>query len=150
MRSRQMKEIKGDLFCYVDRKGFDILITTNGFIKKDGTGVMGAGVARQAADLFPELPRLLGQSLKDRKNVVSRLLPHLLSFPVKHNWYEDADKKLIKQSVKQLYELAKRYPNKKFVLPRPGCGSGNLRWTSVRKLLVDLPDNVWVINNEED
>ena len=51
-----MKEVFGDLW------EFDgiIAITTNGFVKRDRTCVMGRGCARQAAVRFPELPRKLG------------------------------------------------------------------------------------------
>lgn len=140
-----MREIKGNLFAYDGRKGFNILITTNGFIKNDGTAVMGRGNAFEAKELHPELPYLLGKSLKVRKNNVSRLLPHLLAFPVKHHWVEKADRDLIKRSAKQLYELAIAHPTERFILPRPGCGNGQLKWRHVRPLLTKLPDNVWVI-----
>ncbi len=51
-----MIEIFGDLFAYHKRPGHKICITTNGFIKKDGTGVMGAGCAREAVDIDSDLP----------------------------------------------------------------------------------------------
>jgi len=143
-----MKEVYGDLWAYEDRKGFYILITTNGFIKNNGEGVMGAGVARQAAEKYPELPRLLGQSLIRRGNVVSRLTDQIFSFPVKHEWFRDADLKLIKKSVAELNRRASGNPKRKYVLPRPGCGSGNLTWTKVRPLMEGLPDNVFVIERE--
>ena len=43
-----MIEIKGSLF---NEPCDAFCITTNGFIKKDGTCVMGRGCAKQAADL---------------------------------------------------------------------------------------------------
>ncbi len=147
-----MRETYGDLWKYLERKKFVILIPTNGYVKKDRTGVMGAGVAFQAMERFPELPKLLGKSIKCRGNVVSTLLydPNLImSFPVKHAWYEKADKKLIKQSVVQLMVLAKKYPERRFILPRPGCGNGKLKYEDIRPLLKVLPDNVFVITNEK-
>ena len=50
-----MKEVFGDLWKF---DGI-IAITTNGFVKKDRTCVMGRGCARQAAVRFPELSRKL-------------------------------------------------------------------------------------------
>lgn len=141
-----MKEVKGDIWSYDQRKGFIILITTNGFLKKDGTGVMGAGVAKQAAERYPELPRLLGESLKCRGNVVSLLLGHIASFPVKRVWMEDADLKLIRKSTKRLKMIAELNPNKKFVTVKAGCGNGNLRWEKVKPIMEQLPDNVFVID----
>jgi hypothetical protein len=142
-----MREVFGDLFSYVGRKGFILCITTNGFIKHNGEGVMGAGVAKQAAELFPDLPRLLGQSLRVRGNVVSLLTPQILSFPVKWKWMEDADPKLIEKSAKELKRRAELQPDVKFILPRPGCGNGKLEWESVKTLLesIQLPDNILVI-----
>ena len=141
-----MREVFGDLWAYEGRKGFYILVTTNGFIKNSGEGVMGAGVAKQAADRYPDLPRLLGQSLIGRGNVVSRLTDQIFSFPVKHEWFRNADLKLIKKSVAELDRRARLHPDRKFVVPRPGCGSGKLKWSKVRPLMIGLPDNVFVID----
>ena len=140
-----MKEVKGDLWSYDGRKGFIICVTTNGFRKNDGTGVMGAGTAKQAAERYPELPRLLGGSLQSRGNVVSRLTQTIISFPVKHEWMEDGDLKLIRKSTKKLKAIAELNPKIKFVLPRPGCGSGRLEWGQVKPIMEKLPDNVFVI-----
>ncbi len=41
-------EVKGDLVDFW-RKGNRIGITTNGFVKKDGRAVMGAGIAKTLA-----------------------------------------------------------------------------------------------------
>lgn len=144
-----MKDVHGDMWSYLDRKGFIICITTNGFIKNDGTGVMGAGCAKQAVDIYPDLPRLLGMSLKHRQNVVSSLTSKILSFPVKHNWWEKADLKLIRKSAKELNKRALEKPDLKFILPRPGCGNGGLKWEKVKPILEFLPDNVIVVTNEK-
>src|ERR1039458_8703281 len=130
-----MIEVKGNLWNYLDRKGFIICITSNGFIKNDGTAVMGAGCAKEAADRFPELPYLLGQSLKTRGNVVSSLTKDIISFPVKHQWFEKGNPSLIKKSVEQLKKRAEERPKLKFILPRPGCGNGKLKYKQVRHLL---------------
>jgi hypothetical protein len=143
-----MKEVVGDIWSYDKRKGFIILITTNGYIKNDGTGVMGAGTAKQAADRYPELPRLLGEALQSRGNVVTRLLSHIGTFPVKNEWMEDADLKLIRKSAKRLKQIAEKQPNIKFVVPKPGCGNGNLEWEQVKPIMEKLPDNVFVIDKE--
>lgn len=143
-----MKEVKGDMWSYLGRKKFVILVTTNGYIKKNGEGVMGAGCAAQAAEQFPDLPRLLGKSLKARGNVLSKLMPDIWSFPVKHDWFDKADLKLIRKSVKALQAYAEKMVDVKFILPRPGCGNGQRKWSEVKKLVKDLPDNVFVISKE--
>ena len=54
-----MKEVFGDLWEFDGT----IAITTNGFLKRDGTCVMGRGCARQAAVRFRELPRKLASRI---------------------------------------------------------------------------------------
>jgi hypothetical protein len=57
---------------------------------------------------------------------------------------EAADPTLIARSVeefqRQLLESAT------YVMPRPGCGNGQLSWAAVRPLLEGLPDNVIVVH----
>jgi hypothetical protein len=146
-----LKLVNGDLWSYENRKGFIICITTNGFIKNNGEGVMGAGCAKEAAERYPDLPRLLGQSLKTRGNVVSLLTPQILSFPVKHHWATPASPALIEESAKELKARAERQPYLKFILPKPGCGNGKLNWMYVKLLLesISLPDNIFIIDKQK-
>lgn len=91
-----MLEITGDLF---EQKCDAICITTNGFVKKNGEAVMGAGVAKQAADRWITLPKILGKCLLAGKDGVNTLLEsawdetpyEVVSFPVKPKYgiYED-------------------------------------------------------------
>lgn len=148
-----MKEIHGDIFAYLDRMKFRLFITTNGFIKNDGYAVMGRGNAARAVTVFKEekginLPDLVGKSLKVHKNNVNRITSQLYTFPVKEHWADRARRTLIKKSVSQLEEIIKKDndPNLVYVVPRPGCGNGNLNWEKdVKPLMSHLPDNVWVI-----
>ena len=147
-----LHEVFGDLFAYHKRPGHKICITTNGFIKKDGTGVMGAGCAREAVDIDSDLPRLLGLSLKTRGNVLANLTEDFISFPVKDKWMNDATLELIKRSAEALKERALAQPNIKFMLPRPGCGNGGLKWEVVKSLLesLDLPSNIIIVGFWEE
>lgn len=150
-----MKECRGNMFSYLGRMKFRLFITTNGFIKNDGTAVMGRGNAAQAVRIFNEeyeinMPEVLGNSLKSRGNVVSKLTDQLYSFPVKEHWADRASIRLIKKSLERLKEIIKEKPDLVYILPRPGCGNGNLKYKHVRPLLVDLPDNVWIICDWND
>ena len=143
-----MKEIRGDLWSLT---GFDIkCITTNGTIKKNGDAVMGRGCAKEAAQQYPHLPSLLGVLIEQNGNRVQELdiidsLTLLVAFPVKHNWWEKADIKLIEQSCKQLIELDEKY---KCLLPRPGCGNGQLDWKTEVKPICEkyLGDNITIVS----
>lgn len=57
-----IQEQAGDLWDYSAR-GEWIAITTNGITKANGQAVMGAGLAKQAATRYPDLPSWLGQRL---------------------------------------------------------------------------------------
>lgn len=150
-----MKLIRGDMFAYLGRTKFRLCITTNGFVKNDGTAVMGRGNAAQARKIWAEefnvdLPKLLGKELKNHGNKIFHLDTQLYTFPVKKNWFDRASKKLISKSAERLKEIAQENKDKVFILPRPGCGNGQLKWKRVKPLLEDLPNNVWIICSWND
>lgn len=68
------------------------------------------------------------------------------SFPVKHNWFENADLRLINKSAKLLIEMADKMKWSTVVIPRPGCGNGNLDYDAhVKPLLESLFDDRFII-----
>jgi len=148
-----MIEVTGDLWDYHQKHGFICCITTNGFLKRNGEAVMGAGCAKEAVKIHPRLPWILGSHILNNGNTVGWLLPtnsildSLIAFPVKHKWWQKADIFLIKQSSRQLANIAKNNLALTFLLPRPGCGNGGLRWKDVKKEIKDILSisNVMVI-----
>jgi hypothetical protein len=142
-----MKEGVGNLWNYYDR-GFSIVITTNGFVKKNGCGVMGRGCAKEAADLYPNLPLLLGTHIKKDGNTPFKIYPQIYTLPVKHNWWEEADPNLIRDSLLLLLPLIGS--DEVVYMPRPGCGNGRLDWESVVKPVCEmlLDDRFVVITYE--
>lgn len=149
-----MIEVKGNIWHYPANI---IGITTNGSVKKDGTLVMGRGIALEAKQRWPEIPRILGSTIQIVGNVPYMWHYHgtefpflraFFSFPVKHRWQEQASIPLIKLSAIWLECMASYLPDQTFVLGRPGCGNGGLTWSQVKPLLTDLPDNVHIITKE--
>lgn len=136
-----MIEVVGNLWKYpADVR----VITTNGTITRAGECVMGRGCALEAKKMYPDLPKRLAAAIKTGGNnphVFADL--NLMSFPVKHHWFERADLLLIRSSALQLARIAK--DGRTYVLPRPGCGNGKREWAEVAPLLKCLPDNVHVI-----
>ncbi len=128
-----MKEVFGDLWEF---NGI-IAVTTNGFVKRVGTCVMGGGCAKQATIRFPGLPHKLGTRISAEGNHVFYFPEHkLITFPVKHTWWEVADLGLIERSARELLKLIEVKKIKEAVyLPRPGCGNGRLKWDGVKKIL---------------
>lgn len=127
-----------------------LCITTNGYVKPNGRAVMGRGCALEAKKKFPDIDYTLGRVIKQFGNHVHPLRIDgqkvIYSFPVKHNWWEQADIDLIKQSCRELAEFAKGAGHKLILLPRPGCGNGHLRWEYVKPVIEELlPCNVVIV-----
>lgn len=109
-----------------------IVITTNGTIKGNGQAVMGRGIALQCAQMYPEFPKMLGDWLRQGGNHVRAFVGyHIITFPVKHDWWEKADIKLIEQSCMELLDISAS----PIYMPRPGCGNGQLAWAKVKPIL---------------
>jgi hypothetical protein len=140
-----MKEITGDLWGQIcDAR----VVTTNGSLARQGRGVMGRGVAKEARDHYFAVERKLGRLLRQFGNHVMVLAEEpipLIAMPVKHQWHEPADYELIRRSAVELVHLVEQRHWETVVLPRPGCGNGKLYWTHVEKILRPLLDDRFVV-----
>lgn len=139
-----MREITGDLWDYYAKPRTVILITN----KWDGSQgwACGYGPIR-----FANIAKNLGELIEQYGNIVQELRARLWVFPVKHSWEMDADLDLIKKSATQLRKVAqsKWGIGMTFILPRPGCGNGRLKWEDVKEVIGPiLPDNVWVTDKK--
>ena len=148
-----MKVVEGDIW---EVGANFMVITTNGTLRKDGACVMGRGTALQAKQRFPGIEYHLGKALRTDGNKVTVLFKegkghNIVAFPVKHNWWEKADLKLIKQSVIELKALAEG-ANSTFALPIPGIGNGGRTLEEVLPILeeANLPDNVILVARKEN
>lgn len=126
-----------------------LCVTTNGTVKKNGAAVMGRGYALEAKNKILGIDEQLGKKIKESGNKVNFLQCYpeglgqvcIYAFPVKHNWWEDADLKLIEKSCLELKEIKIDNLLPKVLLPRPGCGNGKLDWeTQVRPLVESILD----------
>lgn len=136
-----MREYIGDMWVFAGtRLQPVVVITTNGFVKRDGSAVMGRGCAAQAAQRWPDIPKQLGHLLQTKGNHVHQLVAPkytLLTMPVKpvsvvcsaarsnvvrhmrHSfkhgdlvpgWAATADLDMILQSACELIALCDRHP----------------------------------------
>lgn len=142
----------GDVWMYYNKEPYIVGITTNGTVKRNGSLVMGRGVAEQARNSIPNLDFILGTVVQGRGNHVYDLSDftlrplNLFSFPVKHLWSDVADLSLIRRSAQELSVIAIRKPDKIFLLPVPGTGNGRLRWSAVKNAIDGVfPSNVTLI-----
>ena len=143
-----MKETKGNIWDFYDQ-GYWVAIPTNGTVKENGEAVMGRGVALQAKQRFTDLPRVLGKSIQFCGSIVIVLgTPpflnyRLVSFPVKRNWWEKADLKLIEDSCRSL--ATSWAEGMSVYMPRVGCGNGRLSWKDVKPILEKYLDDRFVV-----
>jgi hypothetical protein len=128
-----------------------IVITTNIGWKNDGTNPMGAGIAKTAADKYPELPLWYGKKCR-KFEADTAVLPYkpgrLFLFPTKPlaeqpwmSWKQDSSLELIRQSTQQLVlwlEILQK-DGLKFIkpigVPMVGCQNGNLKPKQVVPIL---------------
>ena len=151
---------KGDV--WVLGKNSWIVIPTNIGWKKDGSNVMGRGLAKQAAIRFPKFPYWYGAVC--RKYAENSIWPldfypilkiegsiindkytflGLIPFPVKklnrtqphYSWSNPADLETIAISVKVFMQKHQKYVGKAAVyFPLIGCGNGGLDWKDVKPI----------------
>lgn len=148
-----LQVINEDIWKYHEQ-GKPIAITTNGFVKKNGECVMGRGIAFQAKTKYPKLPFELGDRLNNYGNTVFYFKPYnLITFPVKHVWWEAADLELIAKSAQALQLMFKHnlasIPTPVY-LTKVGCGNGKLNWEQVEPVLNRyLDDKMFIICDKE-
>jgi len=133
-----------------------LIIPTNGEYKLNGAAIMGAGVARQAAERFPGIAAELGKRLSasggnfvhhlgvwclpqgsGEKHEMTKLMRTVIAFPTKNRWREMAREDLIERSAQGLATLveAEGAIAPLVLLPRVGTGLGGLGWSVVKKIL---------------
>ena len=147
-----------------------LVVTTNGFVKANGECVMGRGIAKQVADLFPKLPKLLGEAIKVHGNKIHHFKfdddpREIVCFPVKPiskvydgsnvvrymarrfkvgqvvaGWACKAEASIIEKSLSELVTLTDDYNWRKVITPQFGCGAGELDWCEVLPLCQQFLD----------
>ena len=105
----------------------------------NGEAVLESRSARVAGERFAGLAADLGRMLTARGNHVHIIRPGLCSFPIKQFQWSGPDLQLITRSARELAELV---GVAKTLLPRPGCGDGELAWEAVSKAISFLPDSI--------
>lgn len=138
-----MLENKGDLWSYIsDYK----CITTNGIVKSNGELTMGRGIALDAKQRYPDLPKILGEKVKEFGNYPFIVREHkIISFPTKNHWKDKSHIGLIMRSCNELVIIANDENIKSIVLPQPGCGNGGLLWSEVKPIISKILDDRFTV-----
>jgi hypothetical protein len=168
-RVKKVVEIEGDIWEQF-YNGIPVAIPTNCNRDRFGFNVMGKGLAKDAKELFPKLPQLIGKAIKDNRGSNGVFLFHLptskvddkgkmqynflFTFPTKQNWWDkESSLKLIENSATRLVEtvnaIGSRLGIEKVILPRVGCGLGKRNWENdIRPILAKILDERFPVINK--
>lgn len=136
-----MKLIRGNIW---EANNSHICITTNNVVNSVGSAVWGKGIAKQAKDRWPNLPRKHAVFLKNYGHIFGRLFDEqfknhkvsIYTFPTKYHWKDPSDIDLICRSARQMREFTKTSDTPiPIALPAPGCGNGGLDFDIVMEKL---------------
>lgn len=116
-------KLEGDALC----------IPTNLDVRKDGTAIMEAGLAKQAADRLPQAPIVLGEIIIHHHEQLIAAIgiwgqARTLAFPTKLHWHEIASLELIALSAAQLAVVGNRY--QRIFIPKVDAGLSGLDFES--------------------
>jgi uncharacterized phage-like protein YoqJ len=147
-----IREIQGDYSSLVKDKSYPFYgVTINKVVGREGL-VMGAGIAKEAVKLYPSIKSTAGSlvsagfhcKILTLNEDVSGTMPQFILFPTKYHWRDSkASLSLIEQSATELVRIMSTqeklgYPCQ-VLLPAPGCGNGNLPWSTVKRVLDMIP-----------
>jgi hypothetical protein len=134
-----------DVFKKVDY----FLFTGNNVIRKDGSLVMGAGIALEVKTRIPKIDNHFGRHIKAHSDDVG-FYGLILSpvykigvFQTKNHFKDKASLSLIERSSEALRVQA-LISNKTFALAFPGIGYGGRSIEEVLPIVSKLPDNVQI------
>ncbi|WP_321426062.1 macro domain-containing protein [uncultured Bacteroides sp.] len=137
-----IKFVQGNFFDYEA----DIRINTVNCV-----GIMGAGVALQFKNRYPEMNmeyvRLCSQRVirpgKPHVWISKNLFSNseediiIINFPTKDHWKNPSEYSYIEDGLKWLREYLEDKPNSTITVPALGCGHGGLDWEKVKKMIFD-------------
>lgn len=141
-----MNWITGDIDIWsFHREGSIIVIPTNAGWKNNGENVMGRGLAKDAAKLFPTLPLLYGTCCKLHYPYSYFQIERLICVPSKRldeenphlSWRQSADLDTITKSLNWLKKNAYLFPERVYTPPL-GTGNGELKMEVVVDLMNDI------------
>jgi len=145
-----MEYTSGDIWALARQNDGFVIVPTNTYRRKDGKAVMGAGLALDAAQKHPELPKLLGDHIGEWEDRIFFHVPsRVICLPTKRNWRNPSRLEWIEQGCKEVAVFDQILRDFGFeppliYVPSLGCGLGELDWERQVRPVVDsifLTDN---------
>lgn len=112
-------------------------------------GIMGAGVALQFKNKFPEMYKDYLKACNDGNIQIGR--PHvwsnnnffnendniiIINFPTKLHWKNPSEYEYVEKGLQWLSNFLKDYRGKTITVPALGCGHGGLDWSIVKEMII--------------
>lgn len=140
-----MIEKTGNIWSVFQQPNQIVLCTTNNVRGRNGL-VMGAGIAREAAQRLPELSRWMDPYCGADYWLKVFYGQGIGCIQTKRDWKHGSPIDLVHASIEILNIVANTDQTYTYNLTRPGCGLGGLNWErDVRPMCNSLPNNcvVW-------
>lgn len=106
-------------------------------------GVMGAGLAKQYAERYPEMMDWYREVCAHGHMKIGQLSiwnwvtpPAIMLFPTKDRWTRPSKLEYIEEGLKTFVAGAEHSEYTSYAFPKLGCGLGGLRWDDVMKLML--------------
>lgn len=141
-----VKYLIGDIWQLSEQLDAWVVVTTNTVIRNDGRAVMGAGIAKEAAKRFPDLPFSLANHIRRWQDRVYIYQFPVICLPTKRNWRNPSRLDWIEKGCHDLKEVCRIIEsvgdNRPVLVPPLGCGHGGLNWErQVRPVVDSILDN---------
>ena len=135
-----MQYMNGDIWKLIENGGWAV-VTTNTVLRSTGYATMGAGIAKDAVERFPNLEKQLGAHIRRFNDRIFISKP-VICFPTKRDWRYGSRLEWIVQGCHELVDFARILKelghNEPIYLPKLGCGLGGLNWERQVRPAIDV------------
>ena len=127
--------------------------TANSTLNKNNELIMGKGNALTVKEMYPELPKVFGNKIKDKSlfGISLDVNTNIIAFQTKIDWKENSTVDIIKNSISKLNDFAMNVSPSSIGIPFPGINNGKLNENLVISQLLELKhSNTYIWKSKPD
>ena len=127
--------------------------TANSTLNKNNELIMGKGNALTVKEMYPELPKVFGNKIKDKSlfGISLDVNTNIIAFQTKIDWKENSTVDIIKNSISKLNDFAVSFYPCPIGIPFPGINNGKLNENLVIQYLLELKhSNTYIWKSKPD
>lgn len=127
--------------------------TANSTLNKSNELIMGKGNALTVKEMYPELPKVFGNKIKDKSlfGISLDVNTNIIAFQTKIDWKENSTVDIIKNSISKLNDFAINVYPSSIGIPFPGINNGKLNENLVISQLLELKhSNTYIWKSKPD